>query len=69
MEAKKDEIENQLGEKLEWKPLAEGKASRIKLSRNGELDNQDSWDDYHQWLCEKVKKFQSVFGNAIKNTK
>lgn len=69
LEAKKDEIESQLGEKLEWKPLPEGKASRIKLSRNGELNNQDSWEDYHQWLCDKVQKFQSVFGSAIKNTK
>jgi hypothetical protein len=67
LEAKKDEIESQLGEKLEWKPLPEGKASRIKLSRNGELNNQDSWEDYHQWLCEKVQKFQNVFGRAIKD--
>lgn len=66
LEAKKDEIENQLGEKLEWKPLPEGKASRIKLSRNGELNNQDSWEDYYQWLCEKVQNFQNVFSKMIK---
>ena len=67
LEAKKNEIESELSEKLEWKPLPKGKASRIKLSRSGELNNQDSWEDYHQWLCEKVQEFQNVFGKEIKN--
>lgn len=67
LEAQKDAIESKLNSKLEWEALPDKKASRIKLYTHGEFKDQDSWETYYDWLCNKVLEFQNVFGKAIKN--
>lgn len=64
--AQKDEIEDELSERLEWEELPEKKASRIKLISKGELSKQEEWTQYHSWMLEKVTSFQDVFGKYIK---
>ena len=64
--AKKEEVENELSDKLVWEELPEKKASRIKLISKGELSKQSEWKQYHSWLLEKVTNFQQVFGKYIK---
>jgi len=63
---KKELIESELSEILEWEELPEKKASRIKLVSNGGLSSQDDWGKYHSWMLEKVSLFQKVFGIYIK---
>lgn len=65
--AKKDEIENELSEQLEWEELPEKKASRIKLVSKGGLSKQEEWKQYHSWMLEKVLAFQNIFGKHIKS--
>jgi len=62
----KSEIEADLGEQLEWEELPEKKASRIKLVSNGNLSDQDQWQQYHSWMFSKVTDFQTVFSKYIK---
>ena len=57
----KQEIESELGEKLEWVELPEKKASRIKISTPGDLESRDKWDGYFEWLLGQAEKFQKVF--------
>ncbi len=57
----KEEIEADLGEKLEWLELPDKKASRIKISITGDFDNQDKWEEYFEWLLQMTEKFQRVF--------
>jgi len=60
-EEHKEEIESDLGEKLEWMELPNKKASRIKISAPGDFKNQDNWEGYFEWLLQMTEKFQKVF--------
>ena len=63
---RKKEIENQLGEKLNWLALEGKKASRIKLVCSADIFNHDQWSEYFSWLLEKAEVFQTVFSNEVK---
>ena len=63
---KKEKIESELSEHLQWEPLPGKKASRIKLINNAELTNQDNWDVYHAWMLDKATAFHKVFARHIK---
>ena len=62
----KDKIENGLEEKLKWMELPNKKASRIKLSKEGDINNTDNWDNYFDWFVVEAEKFQRVFPGYIK---
>jgi hypothetical protein len=55
----KDEIESDMGMKLDWRELPEKKASRILIEKKVQLDNRDDWNrqfDYIMDVCLKMKK-------------
>jgi hypothetical protein len=54
-------IENDLNLKLEWMELPEKKASRIKLSTNGDFDNEKDWNKTFEWMQQTAEEFQKVF--------
>lgn len=62
----KEEIEKEIGAKLEWMPLEGRRASRIKLTRKGNINDTDNWEEYFEWLVEKVGIFHKVFGSMLK---
>lgn len=62
----KDQIENELAEKLDWMELIGKKASRIKLSESGDFRDEEKWEDYYQWMLDKADKFANVFPKYIK---
>jgi len=62
----KREIENELGHKLEWMELPNKKASRIKISKDADINNTENWDKYFQWLMKEAESFQRVFPKYIK---
>lgn len=66
LEAQKAEIEAELGEKPEWMALPDKKASRIKVSYPGDLEDEDKWGGYFQWMQREAEKFYRVFPKHIK---
>lgn len=58
----KDEIEKQIGYSLEWMDLPGKKASRIKISTKADLDHEDKWMEYFEWMRNAAELFQKVFG-------
>lgn len=58
----KDEIEKQIGSKLDWMELPEKKASRVKLSSSADLEKEDKWQEYFEWMKSTAELFQKVFG-------
>jgi hypothetical protein len=55
----KDEIESDMGMKLDWRELPEKKASRILIEKKVQLDNRDDWNrqfDYIMDVCLKMKQ-------------
>ncbi|HXZ94442.1 MAG TPA: DUF4268 domain-containing protein, partial [Dehalococcoidia bacterium] len=62
----KADIEQELGDKLEWMELQGKKASRIKLSREGAIEETGKWEEYFEWFKKKAENFQNVFPKYIK---
>ncbi len=58
----KSDIEHKIGTALDWQRLDDKKASRIKLAKDFNFEDQDRWPDYFEWLKEKAQKFKQVFG-------
>lgn len=67
LEAKKGEIESELGKPLEWMELPAKKASRIKLSNKGNISQEDEWPRYFEWYKESAELFFRVFGKYVKD--
>jgi len=62
----KDEIEKAVGYELEWMELEGKKASRIRIRKNGSIDNEEQWDGYFEWFKTQAEKFQATFTQYIK---
>jgi len=62
----KEQIEAELSEQLVWEELPTKKASRIKLITEGDITDQERWEEYHSWMLAKVTNFQKVFTKYIK---
>ena len=62
---KKDSIEQELGEKLEWMEMPLKKASRIKLSHEMSVNEQENWETCFKWMLDHAEKFYSVFNKYL----
>lgn len=61
----KEEIELEIGKELEWMELPEGKASRIKLSKDIDVTDQYNWDECFQWINLFAEKFYLTFSSRL----
>ena len=65
---RKDEIEKEIGESIEWVDAAV--ASRMKIKKEvSNLFSQTEAENYFAWLYEKTVLFQKVFGKYFKEFK
>lgn len=64
---RKEEIETELGETAIWMPLPDKKASRIRLSVPGSLEDEGSWEKYFELMLGTAEKFQRVFPKFIRS--
>lgn len=59
-------IEAQLGESLEWKENPSKTESHLNLYlRDCNPADKDAWDKQHLWFCEKLEAFHRVFAPII----
>ena len=64
----KEEIEKEVGEKVEW--VDAPVASRVKIEKHvSDVFGQEEADNYFAWLYEKMVVFQKVFGRRFKEFK
>lgn len=64
----KEEIEKEVGEKVEW--VDAPVASRVKIEKHvSDVFGQEEADNYFAWLYEKMVLFQKVFGRRFKEFK
>lgn len=71
----KDEIEQAIGKKLEWKRLDDKKSSRIVLTHSFDGFDKNNWSTIAEWMAENILLFQKVlspyldkYGQAMKNS-
>ena len=65
LQGDKEEIENEIGEKLEWRENP--KQNRVVLKVNMDPKNKADWDNQHAWLLDKLELFHKVFSPRIKS--
>ncbi len=63
----KDSIESELKEKPEWMELPTKKASRIRLLKDGDFEDETKWEASFEWLLDEAEKFRLVFPKYIKS--
>lgn len=66
LEKYKKEIEKEIGYKLGWMELPGKKASRIKIMRDGSIEDKENWSESFSWLLAEAELFQKVFSRYIK---
>ena len=59
----KDEIENQIGSKMDWRVA--NKDCRIFISRDGNIKKENSWSKQFEWLCENSLKLKKIIEKYI----
>lgn len=57
----KDEIENIIGQNLDWKKMEDKRSSRIVLSHPFDGYNKDEWQNIIEWLASTLLTFQRAF--------
>lgn len=66
LEQSKEEIESEIGQRLIWMELESKLASRIKIEREGNIDEEDKWEEYFAWLLNWSETFQATFSKYLK---
>ena len=62
----KDAIESGLSKPLDWQRLDNGKASRIAMLHQGNIeDDEEALDELRNWMIEKLFDFKRVFGPRL----
>ena len=66
LEVDKEEIENEIGNKLEWRENPDKTSSKILLFNDFDPTNKEKWKEQHIWFKENIEKFDKVFRNRVK---
>ena len=67
LEQSRDEISEKISRSLQWMPLINKKASRIKMvSKMDVKPDGEDWEDAFAWLKETATKFIEVFPKFVK---
>jgi hypothetical protein len=62
LESCKQEIENEIGQPLDWRELPLKEASRIILMRaNSNIKDRNQWPQQQMWLADQLERFNTVF--------
>ena len=63
----REEIEQELGETLEWDPRPNARSCFVSISRTvSDLEDQSIWSDLLKWQYERLEDLHRVFAPRIK---
>ena len=62
----KDEIEREIGEKLDWMELPQGKDCRIIIYTDGDIRDRENWDKCFEWMQDKTEALHKTFSQRVK---
>ncbi|MBN1998605.1 DUF4268 domain-containing protein [candidate division KSB1 bacterium] len=66
LSSNKEQIESEVGERLNWYNPEEKRMCRIFIRKSTNLREKDDWPNQHAWLLEKLETFHRVFQQRIK---
>lgn len=63
----KNEVEEEFGGSFKWFTKENKKCSNIRFYKeNFDIDNQDQWEEYADWMIENLLKLKKVFSHRVK---
>ncbi len=62
----KDEIEKEIGLKLNWKSLEKNKSSTISIVKKFNIKDENTWNEAIKWQLDMAKKLYNAFHDKIK---
>ena len=63
---RREHIESELSESLEWERQDDRRYSRVAISREGSIDdNREKLEETRNWMIEKLMDFKRVFGPML----
>lgn len=62
----KEEIETEIGQKLQWNPYPANRDKVIALDLKIDLRKKEKWPEYIDWMVENTRKFMKAFIPRIK---
>jgi hypothetical protein len=65
LEEMKLEIETALGESLTWHNPPNARMCRLYLRRTVNLEEQERWPEYHDWLLQKLEALHAAFAPRV----
>jgi len=66
---KKEDIEKEIGQKLEWDLHPNNRDKIIALRKSADVENRSRWPEYLDWMFEYTFKFRDSFGKRIRGVK
>jgi len=66
LEQQKEEIEDELGVKLQWNPNPSNRDKTIAIYRDADLRQKAQWAQYTDWMVDMVSRFRKVFMPRVK---
>jgi hypothetical protein len=67
LEAKKEDIQRELGYPLDWEELPGGKDSRVSVSMSdADPENEADWPHQHHWLAQRLNGMHRVLAPHVK---
>jgi hypothetical protein len=66
LEARKEEIETEIGFPLTWSCPTESRVCRVYARKDAEIRNPKLWAEQHNWLLATLEKFYRVFRPIVK---
>lgn len=66
----KDEVEEEFGGAFRWFTKEDKKCSNIRFYKeNFDINNENQWEGYADWMIENLLKLQKVFSHRVKQLK
>jgi len=62
----KEDIEQVIGSKLDWRELPNRHACRVLLTTPGDIKSRDNWNEYFMWFHEQTELFYEAFADRVK---
>ena len=67
LESDKDQIEKEIGQKLEWNPNPDARDKVIALYLPADLRDEEQWPGYIDWIVDTTKRFRKAFSPRVTN--
>ena len=67
LRSQREQIEQELGESLDWNPFPNKRDKVIGVYREADLDKQEKWAEYVAWMVNRIQRFREVFGPRVKD--